>query len=348
MRIRRMPQRDGAIAGCRRRARGRVNGRRRFIIGFDDRALDCRFVVIWLLVVTLSGCGSGATPGSANPAAEMLVVVNGDSITLGQFQDQYSAMRVRSRADAKSLDRQILQALVDEQLLAQKAMADQLDKEPSVVRALERGRRQILAQAAIDHAGGEIEISADEARKFYAENPNLFENRKIYIFCQFVLDAARVDDSVKRSLENAKAPAQVAATLSAAKIKFSYQNEVQAAEALPREILEQAARMKSGDILVRKNGHHTVLMQLLNEVLEPIEVAKAIPAIRIYLASDRRGERAKTLLKGLRLNASIKYADGYSGFAGDMADSIATKPLSGVIASGNGRPAEKRELNLRN
>ena len=55
----------------------------------------------------------------------------------------------------------VLQSLVDEQLLAQKAMADQLDKEPSVMRALERARRQILAHAAIEHAGGEIEISAD-------------------------------------------------------------------------------------------------------------------------------------------------------------------------------------------
>src|SRR6185436_15792816 len=82
-------------------------------------------------------------------------------------------MRIRSQADAKSLDRRVLQSLVDEKLLAQKAMADQLDKEPSVMRALERARRQILAHAAIEHAGGEIEISADEARKFYAENPNL-------------------------------------------------------------------------------------------------------------------------------------------------------------------------------
>jgi EpsD family peptidyl-prolyl cis-trans isomerase len=340
--------RGGAIAGCRRRARGRNNARRRVNIGCDDYTRDYRFVVTWLLVVTLSGCGSGATPGSANPAADRLVVVNGDNITLRQFQDQYSAMRVRAQTDAKSLDRYVLQSLVDEQLLAQKATADQLDKDPPVMRALERARRQILAQAAIDHAGGEIEVSAAEARKFYADNPNLFEKRKIYIFCQFVLDAAGLDESVKRRLEHAKAPAQVAASLADAKIKFSYQNEVQAAEALPREILEQAARMKSGDILVRKNGNQTVLMQLVNEVLEPIDVAKAMPAIRIYLAFDRRGDRTETLLKGLRRNASIKYADGYSGSAGDIATSVATKPLSAAVTSGNESSVGKRALNLRN
>lgn len=331
MRTRKMPARCGTIAYCRHRARGNGNARRRVNVGREDCTRDYRFVVTWLLVVTLAGCGSGTTPGSANPAAEMVVVVNGDIITLRQFQDQYAAMRVRSQADAKSLDRRVLQSLVDEQLLAQKAMADQLDKEPSVMRALERARRQILAHAAIEHAGGEIEISADEARKFYAENPNLFEKRKIYIFCQFVLDAARLDESVKRGLQHARTPAEVAASLAAAKIKFSYQNEVQPAEALPRETLEQAARMKSGDILVRKNGNQTVLMQLLNEVLEPLDVAKAMSAIRIYLASDKRGDRTEILLKSLRRSASIKYAEGYSGFASDVAASGATRPLSAAI-----------------
>jgi peptidyl-prolyl cis-trans isomerase C len=319
-----MSMRSGASTSCRHRARGLGNARRRVDTEREDCTRDCRFVVTWLLVITLAGCGSGTTPGSANPAAGMLAVVNGDNITLRQFQDQYSAVRVRSQADAKSLDRKVLQSLVDEQLLAQKATADQLDKDPSVIRALERARRQILAHAAIEHAGGQIEISADEAGKFYAENPNLFENRKIFIFCQFVLDAVRLDEALKHSLEHAKTPAQVAASLAAAKIKFNYQNEVQTAEALPREILEQAARMKSGDILVRNIGNQTVLMQLVHEVLKPIDVAKAMPAIRIYLASDRRRDRTETLLKGLRRNATIKYAEGYSGFAGDIAASGAT------------------------
>ena len=106
--------------------------------------------------------------------------------------------------------------------------------------------------------------------------------------------------------------------------------------------------MKSGDILVRKNGNRPVLMQLVNEVLEPIDVVRATPAIRIYLASDRRGGRTEALLKGLRRTASIKYAEGYSGFPGDIAARAATKPLSASIASENERSVSKRELNLRN
>jgi EpsD family peptidyl-prolyl cis-trans isomerase len=237
----------------------------------------------------------------------VLAKVNGDEITVHQVNDRLSQLGVQPGLDARAAQKQILEALVDEQLLMQKAIADKLDRDPSALQAIERAKRQILVQAEIERTGGKIDIGPEEAAKFYAANRNLFEKRRIYTFHQFLLEVPKVDASVKSKLDNAKTAAEVASVLRAAGMPFRDRTEVQAAEGLPMEVLDRAARMSRGDILVFNEAGRAVLMQLADSILVPIDLKQANPAIEGYLANVKKKEIAVSLLKDLRQTAEIEY-----------------------------------------
>ena len=56
--------------------------------------------------------------------------------------------------------------------------------------ALENARREILARAYVEQiTAGEPKPTIEEAKKYYAENPSLFAERRIYNIQEIVLPA---------------------------------------------------------------------------------------------------------------------------------------------------------------
>lgn len=265
------------------------------------------FVGLWLLSAFLTACGSDSKSSSAT---QVLAKVNGDEITVHQVNDRLSQLGIQPGLDAKDVQKQVLEALVDEQLVMQRSIADKLDRDPSVMQAIERAKRQILVQAKIEHASGKTDINPEETSKFYAGNPNLFERRRIYTFRQFLLEVPKVDTSLKSKLDDTKTFAEVASILRAAGIPFHDKTEVQAAEGLPMGILERAASMSRGDILLFNSAGRIVLMQLVDSIAEPIDLKRATPAIEGYLATRKKNDTAASLLKDLRQTAKIEYVGG--------------------------------------
>jgi len=58
-----------------------------------------------------------------------------------------------------------------------------------------------------------------------------------------------------------------------------------------------------------KEGRQLVLMQLTSSIADPIDLARATPAIRSHLAVNRRKVVTDSLLKDLRRSAKIEYFD---------------------------------------
>ena len=267
-----------------------------------------RCAALCLLVAILAGCGSESKSAAAT---QVLAKVNGDEITVHQLNDRLSQIQIPPNADPAATRKQVLEALIDEQLLVQKAMADKLDRDPQVLQALERTKRQILAQAEVEHTPAKADITADETAKFYAANPDLFEKRRIYTFHQFLLETPKIEPSVKAQMDGAKTPADIIAILKSAGIKFRDQTEVRAAELLPMEMLARVAKMARGDILLQSEGSQLILlMQLVDAVAEPVDLARATPAIQSFLATGRKKEAAVGLLKDMREKAKIDYVGG--------------------------------------
>lgn len=258
----------------------------------------------WLVVLSvLTACEAG--PDAPLDYARVAARVNGTEITARQLEEQLADAGVSPAADAVAV-RRLLDALIDEQLLVQKAKEAGLENEAAFRRAMERSRRQLLRQAIID-AAAPVAVSTREAKVFYSENPELFVNRKVFTFQRFDLERKVLDPALKDKLDAARRTADVGSILKAAGIPFTQMTEARPAESLPEGLLAEAARMSIGDILLYRRASGTVLMQLSGRIHEPVGFKDALPAIRAYLAESKRQRNAAVLVKELRREAEIEY-----------------------------------------
>jgi EpsD family peptidyl-prolyl cis-trans isomerase len=217
--------------------------------------------------------------------------------------------------------KQILDRLVDQQLLVQKAIEQKLDRDANVVASMEASRRQILAQAYIQKvAGGAGKGSEDEIKDFYAKHPELFQERRVYRFTQVAI-AAQGDQqqAIRAQLEQLdKSPdkerilPQLAEWLKQQDIKFRATQNTQAAEQLPLEALPRYHQMKVGDLMFQPGPQGVVVSQLTASQTQPLNEEQAKPFIEQYLQNRERLKLSEDEMKRLRAAAKIEYVGDFA------------------------------------
>src|SRR5689334_8138215 len=91
-------------------------------------------------VLTLTACSRHAQTNS-----QVVATVDDREITVSQLNQALAG--VNPDALTPALTRQAIDSLVSEELLVRDALQNRLDRDPATVAAIERARRQILAQA---------------------------------------------------------------------------------------------------------------------------------------------------------------------------------------------------------
>jgi EpsD family peptidyl-prolyl cis-trans isomerase len=260
------------------------------------------FPVVSLLAVALmpAGCGVNANPKSAG---QLAAKVNGTEITMQQVAGTRQGSRV-----------QALDKIIDRELLVQKALEAKLDADPEVAQAIDSARRQLLAQAYLERAAAaRAKSSAEEIRAFYAENPALFAQRRIYRVREIAV-AASADklDLIRSELAAARDLDEIAGWLKWRNLKVSpATSATQPAEQLPLSYLPQLARMKEGDIAVFSTALGAAVVQLVQAQDAPLTEGQAAPLIEQFLAGRKRLELAAAEVKRLRETASIEYVGDF-------------------------------------
>jgi EpsD family peptidyl-prolyl cis-trans isomerase len=254
------------------------------------RALSCL-----IFAAALMGCERV----SADRADTQLVArVNGIEI---------SAHQIRT-GGAPSVA-QAVEKVIDRELLVQKALEAGLERDPLVKDSIDNARRQVLAQAYIERAAGaRAAPSREEVRAFYAENPALFAERRIYRMRELVVSApAEMIDVLRAQAARTANLDELAAWLKARNARFSAATETQPAEQLPLAFLPQLARMKSGEIAVFATPLGASVVQLIHAEEAPLGAEQAQALIEQFLAGRKRLEIAAAEVKRLRESARIEY-----------------------------------------
>lgn len=260
-----------------------------------------RLVLIAMLAAPTAGCEPAAAD---RPAALLAAKVNGTEISLDQ-----------PRAGSAGAAAQALEKIIDRELLVQRALAEKLDRDPEVMRTIDRARRQVLAQAYLERsvaaraaAGG----SRDEVRAFYEENPALFAERRVYRLRELAVSApAEMIDTLRAEAARSRDLDELAVSLRGRGAKFSAVADpgglAQPAEQLPLSYLPQLARMKPGEIAVFAAPAGASVIQLVHAERAPLTEAQATPLIEQFLAGRKRLETAAAEVKRLREVATIEY-----------------------------------------
>lgn len=254
-------------------------------------------------IATVILCLAAALSAGCDRAAPVAARVNGAEISALQ-------LRVSSPAEAGALEK-----VIDRELLVQQAIRAGLDRNPDVREAIDAARRRILAEAWLDKLAASSRVSREEIHAFYAENPSLFAERRVYRLRELtvaapaeLLEVLRAEASRARDLE------EIAAWLRQRDARFSISAASLPAEQVPLGQLPRLAQMKGGEIAVfpvpavagAPGG--AAVVQLVQAQAAPLSELESAPMIETFLAGRKRLELAAAEVKQLRQEARIEYA----------------------------------------
>lgn len=246
------------------------------------------------LLAALAGCDRPAAERTVQPLAR----VNGVEI---------SARELHLASGASMA--QAVEKVIDRELLVQKALAAGLERDPQVAAEIDNARRELLAQAYVERAARAQALpTREEVRAFYAENPALFAERRIYATRELVVSASpEMIDVLRAQVARASDLDEVAAWLKARNARYNMTRQTQPAEEVPLAFLPKLAAMQPGELAVFATAPGASVMQLVYSESAPLGFEQATPVIESFLAGRKRLAVAQAEVKRLRETAKIEY-----------------------------------------
>lgn len=279
--------------------------------GFANKGLASKFCLPVLIALLMAGCSDkkeGATTEGA-PASQVAAKVNGTALTVAQVDFALKRNPDLDKEQAKAASLQVVRYLVDQELLAQKAVGDKLDSDPKVVDALDAARRQILAEAFIARKLGTIAEPSDaEVTAYYDGHPELFAKRKIYRLQEISIKAPpEKHDEIRAKLTASKTLNDFAAWLKEQNLPFKAAQGVKSAEQLPKAMLPRLAAMPDGQAIVVNAPDGLLVIVLADSQMQPVTMEQAKPVIVRMLQGEARQKAVKAELDALKAAAKIEY-----------------------------------------
>lgn len=268
-------------------------------------------VVMCAVGALLAGCGK-----KDGGATQTVARVDGEEISVHQINGVLSKASGITPENLPKAKREILSGLVDQQLAVNLAMEKKLDRNPEVVTAIENAKRDILARAAIDHmVAGQTKPTDEEAQKYYAEHPALFEQRRLFSLQEIAISKAKQHNlaEITAKVATAKSMEEVGNWLKEQKIEFTANAGNRSAEQIPLEMLPRLHTFKDGQIGVIEGADAIVVMRVLASRAQPVTAEQAVPKIKLFLSNQRNTATVKRMRDEMKAKAKIEYFGEFAG-----------------------------------
>lgn len=296
-----------------------------------NRAVGALVMVVGVLA--LAGCGGS---DDAKPATQVAARVNSDEISVHQINNVLARTPNLKPEQVDMASSRVLERLIDQELLVQRAIDKKLDRNPQVMQAIEAARREILSRSYMEQFAATAEPPQPDAIKaFYDENPGLFAQRRIYTLQELnITIAADRVEALRAAVSAAGNLNDVVTWLRDNNLPFQAGGGVRAAEQLPLEALPRFAAMKDGQIGLVQTPQGVLVIYLAASRPQPLDLAAATPFIERFLLNRRKADMARDELKRLRDVAQIEYMGKFTApVAGAPADAVDAPALLGNAAA---------------
>ncbi|MBN8778019.1 EpsD family peptidyl-prolyl cis-trans isomerase [Thiobacillus sp.] len=283
-----------------------------------------------LVVALMAGCGDkkDGTAEESKPT-QVAAKVNGTELTVSQVN--YALQRIPNldKDQSKAASLQVIRNLVDQEVLAQKAQSEKLDRDPVVVQALDAARRQIMAEIYMTRKlGTPAEPTDAEVSDYFNKHPELFTKRKIYRLQELSIKAPKEkQEAIRKQLADSKTLGDFAAWLKDEKYPVQASQGVKPAEQLPQALLPKLAEMPDGQAMVVNTPEGLLVILLADSQVQPVTLEQAKPAIARLLQNEARQKAAKAELDKVKAEAKIEYVGEFAD-AGKEAAAPAEQPAA--------------------
>ncbi|MBI3432285.1 MAG: peptidyl-prolyl cis-trans isomerase, EpsD family [Hydrogenophilales bacterium] len=288
-----------------------------------------------LIVALVAGCGD-KKDGSAEEKkpTQVAAKVNGTELTVSQVNFALQRIPNLDKDQSKAASLQVVRNLVDQEVLAQKAQSEKLDRDPAVVQALDAARRQIMAEAYMSRKlGTSAEPTDAEVTDYFNKHPELFTKRKIYRLQEIAIKAPKEkQEAIRKQLADSKTLNDFGVWLKAEKYPVQASQGVKPAEQLPQAILPKLAEMPDGQAMIVNTPEGLLVIVLADSQVQPVTLEQAKPAIARLLQNEARQKAAKAELDKLKAAAKIEYVGEFAD-AGKEAAAPVEQPAAAAPAA---------------
>ncbi len=289
-------------------------------------------IAVAATLVLLSGCGEKKEKAASQTAAK----VNKEEITVHQINFVLQQQRGLQPEQAEAAGKQILERLIDQELAVQKAEELKLDRDPRVVQQMEAAKREIIARAYVEKTGEAASKPTDaDIKAYYDSKPALFSARRIYSLQEIVIEA-KPDQmpALREQLGAAKSINDFVEFLKANGYRFSGNQAVRPAEQLPLNLLDTFSKLNDGQAVLLPLATGAQVVLLAGSRSEPVDEARAKPAIEQFLLNDAKRKIVESDIKALRAEAKIEYEGKFAPTPADAASAApAAAPAPAPIAA---------------
>ena len=277
------------------------------------------------LTLTLSACGD-SKKGKAD--SQTAARVNKEEVTVHQINQLLQQRRGLKPEQVDAASRQTLELLVDQELAVQRTRELKIDQDPAVMLQVDTAKREVLARAYAEKAGQAArKPTAEEIKKYFDDRPLLFRDRRVYSIQELAIEAGPEQVTALRGeLQRAKSAPEFVQYVKANNLRFKADQGVRPAEQLPANVLDSLTTMKDGQMVLLASPLGAVVILLVSSRAEPLDEARARPAIEQFLLNDARRTLVEADLKALRASAKIEYVGRFAEAAPPATSASASPP----------------------
>ena len=273
------------------------------------------FFYLLLLAFTIVGCSPEPEKKDAGRTA---ATVNGVEITQREVTSLYerTAAPGVSEEARRNQERAILAGLVRGELLAQKAVAERLDRTPEFVLTLHEARRQVLAGLAEKSMLASLKPLSDEAlQSVVKQNPLIFGERKLLVYEQVLMPV--VDVPFLQSLNDAAGKgaslSQLVDSIKAKKLQYQQVTQTQSTDQMQPAIARILGNAKPNvPILMRVEDKFAMVLMLKSAVRIPLLGDAALQTARNITNSQLRNQEFSKKMKDVVDASKISYYGAYA------------------------------------
>jgi len=300
----------------------------------------------WMAAAVCAALLLSACTGHKRGATQTVARVDGTEITVSQLK--YRLQREHVSPDREQeVGRKVLDQLIDEQLIVERAEKVKMDQEPAAQQALDAARREVLARAYVEQAAQSVAPPTDAAiHAYYEDHPFLFSQRRIYTLQEYL---ARVPEdkipTLRAMVEGGHPPEEIEAWFKAQGTPFRGQESTHPAEQIPLGSLKEIAGIPVGHGLVASAGNQVHVTYVTSSTEAPANFDKARPAIAQFLLIEARRKVTESNVAALKTAARIDYAAPYQALAasgaalGTLKDVEASSPIPAASSTHVSLPA---------
>lgn len=265
-------------------------------------------LLVAAFTLSLAACGA---KDEKKVASQLAAKVGATEISVHQINQVLSRNNTAAPTPeaAKAISREVLEKLIDQALAIEQATEKKLDRTPEVLSQIEASRRDIIARAYLQQfASAQPKPSLEDTKKYYADYPQLFSERRIYNLQEVVVPAAAdVLDQFSTFVKSGKSIEDAVAWLKGKDVKFRARTVQMEAEQIPLEALARIHKLKDGQSMLMESAQGVTLLRIAASRSAPVPEAVALPRIEQYLINKGTTAALSAKFKELRAASKITY-----------------------------------------